>query len=264
MFIWDAEASYDALGSVLSQVQNGQEKVIGCYSKCFNKAERRYCTKRKEFVAVVSSIKHWHHCLYGRHFKVHSDHGSLRWIINLKICEGALAKILETLAIYDFEIEFRQGSRHTNADSLSRRPCSDQECAHSERFEKRYNKETNPRFATRNTGLLSEESVKQGESQLTVKIERGSEQKLKGYNPSDDCKLSMYLEQGPLQTQCSLKETECLSTGGNRQDTSPTQGDPKVERERSVHKTETKRSQRITENSKVSHGCNFIRVNNKK
>ena len=56
----------------------------------------------------------------------------------------------------------------TNADSLSRRPCSDQECAHCERFEKRYNEETNPRLATRN--ILSEESVKQGESQLTAKI----------------------------------------------------------------------------------------------
>ena len=136
--------------------------------------------------------------------------------MNFKICEGALARILETLAIYDFEIEFRQGSRHTNADSLSRRPCSDQECAHCERFEKRYNEETNHRLATRNIGLLSEESVQQGESQLTAKIERGSEQKLKGYNPSDDCKLSMCLEQGPLQTQYSLKETECLSTGGDQ------------------------------------------------
>ena len=263
IFICDADASNDALGSVLSQVQNGQERVIGYYSKCFNKAERRYCTTRKELVAIVSSIKHWHHYLYGRHFKVRSDHGSLRWLMNFKICEGALARILETLAIYDFEIEFRQGSRQTNADSLSRRPCSDQECAHCERFEKRYNEETNPRLATRNIGLLREESVKQGESQLTAKIERGSEQKLKGYNPSDDCKLSMCLEEGPLQTQCSLKETECLSTGGIRQNTSPTQGGPKVERERSVQETETKQSQRMTENGKVSHGCNSIRVNNK-
>ena len=215
IFICDADASNDALGSCLSQVQNGQERVIGYYSKCFYKAEWRYCTTRKELVAIVSSIKHWHHYLYGRHFKVRSDHGSLRWLMNFKICEGALARILETLAIYDFEIEFRQGSRHTNADSLSPRPCSDQEGAHCERFEKRYNEETNPGLATRNIGLLSKESVKKGESQLTAKIERGSEQKLKGYNPSDDCKLSMCLEEGPLQTQCSLKETECLSTEGS-------------------------------------------------
>ena len=49
---------------------------------------------------------------------------------------------------------------------------------------------------------------------------------------------------------------------GIRQNTSPTQGGPKVERERSAHETETKQSQRMTENSKASHGCNSIRVNN--
>ena len=48
IFICYADASNDALGSVLSQVQNGQERVIGYYSKCFNKAERRYCTTRKK------------------------------------------------------------------------------------------------------------------------------------------------------------------------------------------------------------------------
>ena len=69
IFICDADASNDAVGSVLSQVQNRQERVIGYYSKCFNKAERRYCTTRKELVAVVSSVKHWHHYLYGRHLK---------------------------------------------------------------------------------------------------------------------------------------------------------------------------------------------------
>ena len=50
---------------------------------------------------------------------------------------------------------------------------------------------------------------------------------------------------------------------GIRQNTSLTQGGPKVERERSVHETGTKQSQRMTENSRVSHGCNSIRVYNK-
>ena len=34
-FIVDADASNVALGSVLSQVQDGQEKVMAYYSKCF-------------------------------------------------------------------------------------------------------------------------------------------------------------------------------------------------------------------------------------
>ena len=37
MFTVDADASNDALGSILSQEQDGKEKVISYYSKCFNK-----------------------------------------------------------------------------------------------------------------------------------------------------------------------------------------------------------------------------------
>jgi hypothetical protein len=44
------------MGSVLSQVQDGQEKVISYYSKSFNKAERKYCVTRRELLAVVASI----------------------------------------------------------------------------------------------------------------------------------------------------------------------------------------------------------------
>ena len=57
--------------------------------------------------------------------------------MNFKNCDGALARILETLAIYDFDVQFRQGSRHTNANSIFRRPCLDQECAHIVRGLKR-------------------------------------------------------------------------------------------------------------------------------
>ena len=189
MFIVDAHASNNALGSVLSQEQDGQERVTGYYSKCFNKAKRRYCSTRKELLAVVCSIKHFHHYLYGRHFKVRSDHGSLRWLMNFKTCEGALARILETLAIYDFDVEFRQGSRHTNADSISCRSCLDQECAHCETFEKRYTSSKNiPGLATRNTGVMSVEGVKRGESQLTDEMQRSSKQKLKGSSPSEERK----------------------------------------------------------------------------
>ena len=39
-FILDCDASNDALGAVVSQLQEGEERVISYYSKCFSKAER--------------------------------------------------------------------------------------------------------------------------------------------------------------------------------------------------------------------------------
>lgn len=129
MFILDTDASDMGMGAVLSQRQDGSERVICYYSKTFSKCERNYCVTRKELLAIVSSVKHFHHYLYGRQFLVRSDHGSLRWLMNFKNPEGQLARWLEMLNTYDFTIEHRAGRVHSNADALSRRPCPE-ECRH--------------------------------------------------------------------------------------------------------------------------------------
>ena len=55
--------------------------------------------------------------------------------MNFSIVEGQLARWLEFLASYDFEIRFCRGISHTNADSLSRRPCVDNNCKYCDRHE---------------------------------------------------------------------------------------------------------------------------------
>ncbi|CAC5371562.1 unnamed protein product [Mytilus coruscus] len=89
-----------------------------------NKPERNYCVTRRELLAVVMSIKHCHHYLYGVPFLVRTDHGALNWIMNFKNPEGQTARWLEILASYNFTIQHRPGRQHNNADGLSRRPCS--------------------------------------------------------------------------------------------------------------------------------------------
>jgi len=51
---------------VLSQKQGGEEKIIAYFSRVLNKSERNYCVTRRELLATVSSIKSFHHYLYGR------------------------------------------------------------------------------------------------------------------------------------------------------------------------------------------------------
>ena len=121
--ILDTDASKDGIGGVLSQVQDGQERVIAYGSKVLSKAERNYCVTRRELLAVVTYLKHFKQYLYGRHVKVRTDHGALRWLTNFKQPEGQLARWLEVVSEYDFEIVHRAGRSHANADALSRRPC---------------------------------------------------------------------------------------------------------------------------------------------
>ena len=73
-FVIDTDASNVGVGGVLSQIQNGQETVISYFSRCLSKCERSYCVTRKELLAVVATVKQFHHYLYGRKFLVRSDH----------------------------------------------------------------------------------------------------------------------------------------------------------------------------------------------
>ncbi|XP_076247766.1 uncharacterized protein LOC143187432 [Calliopsis andreniformis] len=141
-FILDTDASNVAIGAVLSQVQGGQEKVIAYFSKVLGKAERNYCVTRRELLAVVKSVEHFHHYLYGRRFLVRTDHAALRWLMSFKRPEGQIARWIERLQEYDIEIRHRGGKAHGNADALSRRPCADTHCKPCSRREEQDQRET--------------------------------------------------------------------------------------------------------------------------
>ena len=94
---------------------------------------------KKELLAVVQSIEHFHPYLYGRHFLVRTDHASLQWLLNFKALEGQLARWLQKLGEYDFEVKHRKGAEHGNADALSRRPCFSGSCKYCERVEVKSN-----------------------------------------------------------------------------------------------------------------------------
>ncbi|MES9884702.1 MAG: RNase H-like domain-containing protein [Sedimenticola sp.] len=121
-FILDTDASLTGLGAVLSQIQDGEEKVIAYASRTLSKSQQRYCTTYRELLAVVTFVKLFRHYLWGRHFIVRSDHSSLKWLQNFKNTEGMIARWITVLSTYDFNIEFRRGKAHANADTLSRKP----------------------------------------------------------------------------------------------------------------------------------------------
>ena len=72
---------------------------------------------------MVEFTHHFRPYLLGKKFTLRTDHSSFIWMQNFKEPEGQLARWLEKLQEYDFSILHRQGSRHSNADALSRIPC---------------------------------------------------------------------------------------------------------------------------------------------
>ncbi|KAK3085317.1 hypothetical protein FSP39_001380 [Pinctada imbricata] len=121
-FILDTDASDEAIGAELIQVQNGQERCIAYSSMALTSEQKRYCTTRKELLAVIRFTRHFRHYLLGRQFEVRTDHSSLQWLLNFKDLNGQLARWLEELSQYWMTIKHRSGDKHQDADALSRIP----------------------------------------------------------------------------------------------------------------------------------------------
>ena len=122
-FVLDTDASDHGIGAVLSQFQDGVEKPIAFASRTLSKSERNYCVTRRELLAIVEFVKQHRHYLQGTRFCIRTDHAPLRFVVQAKDPEGQLARWIDYLSTFDFEIQYRPAQRHLNADALSRRPC---------------------------------------------------------------------------------------------------------------------------------------------
>uniref|UniRef100_A0A5S6Q2I3 RNA-directed DNA polymerase n=2 Tax=Trichuris muris TaxID=70415 RepID=A0A5S6Q2I3_TRIMR len=122
-FILDTDASDTAIGAVLSQRdEHGREHPVAYASRTLTRAEQRYCVTRREMLAVITFTDQFRPYLQQK-FTLRTDHGSLQWLRDFKNPDGQWARWQQKLQQYDFDIEHRAGSRHANADTLSRIPC---------------------------------------------------------------------------------------------------------------------------------------------
>ena len=133
-FILDTDASNDSIGAALSQVQGGVEVPLAFASNTMSKAQRNYCTTKRELLAVVVYTKKYKHFLWGSDFTLRTDHSSLKWLLNFKDAEGMIGRWLAHLSEFGLthsQIQHRPGAKHINADALSRIPirkCFNGEC----------------------------------------------------------------------------------------------------------------------------------------
>ena len=118
-FVLTTDPSNTGLGAVLSQGPMGKDLPIAYASRSLNKAETNYTTSEKELLAVVWATKYFRPYLYGRHFKVVTDHKPLTWIMNVKDPGSRLLRWRIQLEEFDYEVAYKKGW-NTNADALSR------------------------------------------------------------------------------------------------------------------------------------------------
>ena len=120
-------ANTEGIGGVLSQLDDeGRERPIAYYGRRLNpKGERNYTVTEIEMLAAIRCIKHWRTYLWGRRFKLVVDHQALRWLHTMRdTMEGGPAsrvmRWILSLQEYDFDVEYKPGSLHKDADGISR------------------------------------------------------------------------------------------------------------------------------------------------
>jgi hypothetical protein len=83
-FILSTDVSDYAISAILNKLHNGKERPIRFANHMLNAAEINYSTTHKELLALVFGTQ-IHRCfLYGRKFKIITDHAALKWLITVK------------------------------------------------------------------------------------------------------------------------------------------------------------------------------------
>ena len=121
-FLLQTDFSGIGLGAVLSQVQDGGEKLIAAASRKCSRYEQNYSSFKGELAALMFGIRKYHHMLVGREFVAVTDHAALRQLKTIKEPRGITARWIEELEGYHFTVQHKAGVQNCNADALSRAP----------------------------------------------------------------------------------------------------------------------------------------------
>lgn len=119
-FILTTDASNIAIGAVLSQGNVGHDKPICYASRTLTDTEQKYSTIEKELLAIVWATKYFRPYLFGRKFKIYTDHRPLTWLFSIKEPNSKLIRWRLKLEEFDYEIIYKPGKINSNADALSR------------------------------------------------------------------------------------------------------------------------------------------------
>lgn len=112
------DASKAGLGAVLLQ----NDKPVAYASKAMTETQIKYAQIEKELLAVCFGTEKFYQYIYGRKFKVETDHKPLIPIFSKPLIDTPprLQRMLLSLQKYDINLQYRPGRELIIADSLSR------------------------------------------------------------------------------------------------------------------------------------------------
>ena len=118
-------ASAVGIGATLfHRYPNGSERPIANISKTLTGCQRNYSQIQKEALAIIYALKKFFQCFYGRKFILMTDHQPLVAMFGPNkptpaLAANRLSRLALFLRQFNYTIEYRKTSEHSNADVLS-------------------------------------------------------------------------------------------------------------------------------------------------
>jgi hypothetical protein len=110
-FIVNCDASGSGFGAVLHQGAG----PLAFFSRAIAPHNAKLAAYERELIGLVKMVRHW------RPFMVHTDHFSLKYLLDQRLSIILQHAWVSKLFEYQFSIEFKPGCQNVAADALSRR-----------------------------------------------------------------------------------------------------------------------------------------------
>jgi transposase InsO family protein len=125
-FLLETDASGQAVGAILScKTKEGVWSPVEFASKKLSETQQHWPTREKEAFAIIFGLQKFEHFLRGRKFVVHTDHESLKWMLEAR--NSKIARWASRMAEFDMTIFYKRGHEMSHVDFLSRYVDADQD-----------------------------------------------------------------------------------------------------------------------------------------
>ncbi|GBG79196.1 hypothetical protein CBR_g28912 [Chara braunii] len=120
-FVVTTDASQYGIGAVLQQDDDNGYRPVEFMSARMPLEKVATSTYERELYALRQALEHWKHYRLGRHFKVYSDHETLRWLKTQAKMTPKLTRWAAEIDQYDFDLKPVKGKYNVVVDALSSR-----------------------------------------------------------------------------------------------------------------------------------------------
>ena len=122
------EVETDASESAIAAKLNQAGRPVAFFSRTLQGSETRHASVEKEAQAIIETVRHWKHCLTGKHFILKTDQQAVSYMFdkrkNSKIKNDKIMRWRMELSCFDFDIVYRPGKENISSDTFSRSYCS--------------------------------------------------------------------------------------------------------------------------------------------